>query len=910
VLSNGLIELVNSGEAVAIVGSGISTEAGLPSWGDLFTRIADAMDEQHMNTSAARALAGKKKLPEAFDGLAALTSRADVHARVSTLIEKVTSGSRHHERLADWPFRLYVTTNYDHLIERSSAGRLVAVGNRGVELHKVSADTRDVVWHMHGGSGIKTDASQLVVAKADYDDFYPASNAVEVLKAISKLHRCVFLGFGFNDEDFIHVLKAVGRLAHTGRPSFAFLAYDDDSAASKGHREEMRSAYNVEVIPYHKHGNNQSELHRLLDAYCPFVLRRSIEFGSPATGTPAYEPVATSLRVQSSLDLGELSATQPGLRRTLIAARVLAGVRERPGLSEKDLALSIQQNGLEESTVIDCIRTLRQSGLLAGGLACTLTPEYEKKTVKAQATLELARDRFLGSLAERAGSQIPVLEATAQTRVAATVARFLDDLCRQRGLGVAQNLVTSDVEQASRRTVALLQKLPEYLGTCSNRDEAIAAVCVTSELLTRPTEAEAAFLGLLCQCYFGQHLVGASDRLAKVDLDLIKGTCYLLDASVLVCLLAPGSQVHEFTAKLVEDLRRHGAVLATTDLFLDEVAEHANWALRLVTQHGEHSFEIMAALRGLGGYRSNQFLEGFYLGAVKGGSFSSYLANALATAKSDKITPDVLVGRLTSYGIAALAFQEWSGFDQSLFAERDVLQREIDRRRVGRGTYKRPRQTQAEAEVAIVVDRIRSRQLQPPGAQATDAFFLSSTRVVDCLPGLQRRISLLPEGLAQWLWCSEGASQKHAELVFEQLLWELAQEGVEFVDRKTLLRRFSGVVEAGKEDLALAIKDRREYLVAKYGPDPASAFSSTDPLDIPWTAKDVQKEALDRMQKAVASAQEAERLARTAAKITEKERQELNRFKAKKESRHKDAERKKRAAESRPGKKKSHKKRH
>lgn len=907
-ISRELIDLVNSGDAVAIVGSGVSTEAGLPSWGDLFSELANELDKRNLSTLDARSVAAQKKYPEAFDRLAALTTRDAVHAEVSALVRRVSTAGRHHGRLADWPLRFYVTTNYDHLLERASNQRLVPVGNRGAELHKVSADVRDIVWHLHGGCDLASDASQLVIGKADYDDFYPASNAVEALKAVTRLYRCIFVGFGFNDEDFIHVLKTVGRLSHSGRPSFAFLAYDDASSDSRKQQEDIRSTYNVEVIPYYKQGHDHSELHRLLDGYGPFVLRRSVSYGSRSSGTPGYEPVASSLRVQSSLDLGELSAAQPGLHRTLIGTKVLAKIRECPGLLEAALVSAVKSSEVDENAIRESLALLRKRGLVTEGPRLDLTSEYNQKTTVAQANLELARDRFLGSMRERAGSLAPGLDGPAQARVVNVVSGFLEELCRERGLGVAQNLATSDATQASRRTVALLQQLPHRLNVCATRDEAISAVHVASDLLTRPTEAESTFLGMLCQCYFGQHLVGASDRLSKVDLDLIGGTCYVLDASVLVCVLAEGSQSHGFALKLIQDLQRCGATLVTTDLFVDEVAEHVNWALRTVAQHGEHSSELMDALRCTRGYRPNQFLQGFYLGAAKESSLQSYVARVLATAKTNAVATDVVTARLRSHGIMALTFDGWVGFDQKLFAERDALQQEVAKRRERRGTYKHRRQTQAEAEVALVVDRVRSRRLQPPGATVNDAFFLSSTRVVDCLPNLQRRISLLPEGLAQWIWSCGATSSGHAELVFEQLLWELAHEGVEFVDRRTLLRKFSGVVEAAQDELASAIKDRREYLVTKYGPDPAKAFADADPLDIPWLAKDVQREALDRMQQRLSDAQKREVAARAAAKMTEKERGELARLRMKQEERHKKALRKQRAAASRKGKKRGRKK--
>ena len=175
-ISRQLIDLLNSREAVSIVGSGISADAGTPTWGSLFDAVADALDCEKHDTRVARSTATKGKLPEAFDLLARQTNKSDIHARIAALVEQVSTPGRYHNRLADWPFRFHVTTNYDHLIENAAAGRLVPVGNRGSELHKVAGGNRDFVWHLHGGCKLTSDISQLVVTKSDYALTHPKSN--------------------------------------------------------------------------------------------------------------------------------------------------------------------------------------------------------------------------------------------------------------------------------------------------------------------------------------------------------------------------------------------------------------------------------------------------------------------------------------------------------------------------------------------------------------------------------------------------------------------------------------------------------------------------------------------------------------------------------------------------------------
>jgi len=139
--------------------------------------------------------------------------------------------------------------------------------------------------------------------------------------------------------------------------------------------------------------------------------------------------------------------------------------------------------------------------------------------------------------------------------------------------------------------------------------------------------------------------------------------------------------------------------------------------------------------------------------------------------------------------------------------------------------------------------------------------------------------------------------------VFEHLLWGLAQSGIGFVDNATLQRRFSGVIEAAESDLKAAISDRRQYLVEKYGPDPGNAFADVDPLDIPRYAAEVHKEALKQMEREIRAVQRREGEARAGARVSEKERAELIRLRARQQGKQRKAERKRRAAKSKRGKK-------
>jgi|GEM_PF-3632062 hypothetical protein len=907
-ISSELVNLINSGELIAFVGSGVSADAGLPTWFNLFATLEIELRKLGHDTSKAITQADKDNFPKAFDLLASLTTRSDIHTRAATLIKQTTTPGRYHTMIADWPFRLYITTNYDHLIEKGSSGKLTPVGNRGNELYKLTGGINNIIWHIHGGVYLQDDVSQLVLTDADYLDFYPDSNVVTIIKSILSTSRCVFIGFGFNDKDLMRILESIGRLSNSGRPNYAFLDYNDKPKSEQyKHQKFMLDKFNIEVIPYFSRVNDHSDLFKILSGYQPFIVRRAISFGS-SRNVPQYNPIASSLKIQSNLDLKELSSARTGVKEILIGARILAYIREHNKLLT-DISSLFRSEEIAEHEILTCVERLRKRGLISGSPDIKLTDKYRQKENKERAHVELAKDKFLNSVRNRIKEINETIDETSTTRTANIASSFLDELCKQRGLGVAQNLATSDDDQATLRSVSLIQTLPNSLRSCESREEALIIVSIIKEILTRPTQEEAAFLGLLCQAYFGQHLVGADYRLAKIDMDMISGTCYILDASVLVCLLADGTEINKFTTNLINNLIRADAILTTTDLFIEEILEHANWAIRLVDKYGEQSGEILEALRCRGSYRPNQFLRGRFLGDVKDQSFSRYISRVFSTETHARLTDDIVANRLKYFNIHSLKFSEWIGFDQALFHKRDEIQQEIFTRRTGQGTYKHSRQIQAEAEVALIVDGIRNKQLKPHDNTAKDAFFLSSTRVVDRLRTLERRICLRPEGLAQWLSNSQDTTQQHTELVFEQLLWELSQGDIEFVDKSTLLRKFSGVIEAADAELKVCFRDRHDFLVEKYGPDPEKAFMNADPLDFPRILTEIQNEALKQMEQEVAAARQDVQRARIEAKISDNERNELAKLRAHAKERKRQGKRKLRASQSKKGKKRGRAKR-
>lgn len=903
-ISRELIDLINSGRALCFAGCGISVDAGIPSWRGLFDDTAKKVEQTNHNISTARELANQNLLPQAFDELAKAESREKIHDYVQQTIRNSLEPCHYHRRIVDWPFRLYVTSNYDHLLESASKGNLASVGNRGNEVHKVTNNAKNIVWHIHGGASLNKDNSQLVVSDADYSDFYPSSNTADKLKALTEVYQSVYIGFGFNDPDITRILEFIGRHSNTARPDYAFLGFNCSQNSIAKECKKFRDKYNIQVIPYKIVDGKHHELGMILKGYKPFLLRKSISFGRESNqGELSYDPISTSLRVQSTLDLGELSSSKPNLRTTLLGAEILAYIRENPGCDLTALDYLVEAREISQREVHQCVAALKQQGVIDSKKTLNITAGHHQKTQEAQAALQLSEDMFIQSLRnriEQISSELPLKSVRHTTNI---VRSFLTELCKKQGLGVAQNLVTVDSKICSRRIVSLVRDSHKYLEKCRNSSEALCAIQVVVDILTRPIDAEAEFLGRICQAYFGQHLIGTVENLQKVDLSFIDKTCYILDAHVLICLLADGCNMFGATRRLLKDLLSCGGQITTTDLFIDEITEHAGWAIKLVEDFGENSAEIISALRCQGEYKPNQFLQGFFLGTSKDTSFAAYMRRAVSMSRGYIRSTDIK-HHLENLGIQVLQFDEWEGYENDMLLRRTEIVDEISNRRTKNGTFRHSRQAKAEAEVALVVDQIRAGKLNPPGKESKDAFFVSSTRIVDELPKLDRRIGLLPEGLSAWIWSAQTTSAIHSEYVFEQLLWELSQRGIEFVDRNTILRKFHGVVEAGKSDLQITLSERKNYLVGKYGPNPENAFTDADPLDVPMLSNEANQAALQQMENQLKNAKERERLANKASRLSDKEKKEFETLKRKQLQKRKKEKSKQRANQGKRQKKK------
>jgi hypothetical protein len=417
-------------------------------------------------------------------------------------------------------------------------------------------------------------------------------------------------------------------------------------------------------------------------------------------------------------------------------------------------------------------------------------------------------------------------------------------------------------------------------------------------VLRAPADVEREYLGLLTQAYFGRQLAKFDVESIALRRQLLSETVFICDSHFLIPLLARGSVGHQYARELFQLVVGSGAKLVATDLLLVETMEHADFARKIVAQHGEGSVSVFDATRAANGYRPNAFLQGYASETGAGVRFLTYLNSIFPGTLDGEVTLPRVQTALETLGMFSERPQLWTGFVPELFGDQQELEDEITRRRVNHGTFKHERQVKAEAEVATIASAVRAHRIRVPGHDSGNAFFLSHSRVIDNLEGLPRRLTITPESLFQWLLTVQPITIEQTKALFDQLLYDLAETGQEIVASEKILRSFSGVIQASKDSVRKVLAEHREIVYQIYGEDPAKAFMGIGELELPDAAEHIKFEVLRETERQRKDAEARQKVAEAAARSATSELESLQRFKAKQEKKRKKAMKAKRAAQS------------
>jgi hypothetical protein len=778
----------------------------------------------------------------------------------------------------------------------------------------VAGDASQVVWHVQGSVELTDHQSRLILTERDYDDVYledtPASRQLQSLLA---QRRVVFIGFGFQDAELLRVLKRVGRLTTPARPLFAFLP-DMIGPDHQVEIAEYLDKYNVDIVSYRTQEGSHEQLQQRLNAYKSFTVRRSMNYGRPALASPSFDPQTTSLLIYNELCMVRGRPVGADVAVTLMRARLLSQLRfsrlRRSALLE-DLMSRVRPltgRSRTESTGANfdsIVHELVDQGLLELGAGddpeVSLTAKGVELVASQAATSSRVTEQFRESLRSRA--EAITTDAAVRDRLSSSTEAFFKECVDQRALGVALAIGAPTERAKSYHIIGLLQALHQYMEQMQSEDEAIELSKLVQTVLAKPSEAERRYLGVALQAQFGVHLLGMSPDAIVLRSQELADTAFLLDSTTLIPFLARSSIGHQGSTQLVSVLKRAGATVFTTYLLGVEVAEHARWALQNIGGN-LINVEGLRAATGRSGFRSNGFLDGLLEEVSRGEShpdLMTYVADVCRCPPGSRTCRnDDVRDALNHQGVPCLGFEEFPGFERELLVDRDEKSEEIAALRQERGSYRHERQVRAEAEALVVVRGLRSGLLALPDKRASNAFFVSHTRVVDQAAGGGHAITIRHDAVLQWINTLMPGSLDELGALTDLLLYELVESGIEIVDQTRLQTTFAPLINASKEKLPEELEKHRARLPAVFGEDPEAAFRDTGSIDVPLMLEGLYAQRAETLEVKVGTLQRRAEAAETRGRLTEAQKQELERLKREKSERRRKEQKRRRAAESRP----------
>lgn len=275
-IDNELVRIINSGRCFLLIGSGLSCDAGLPSWkmlsSDVFEKYKDRMQEIQQQRIINKI--NTNQFPRVFDDC---QKQATSNESFIETVGQIFKSYNHRKTdlytmISQWPIQTYLTTNYDDILqeELDKFGQVfITKGNTPEAFSTLSSTTEGVIYKIHGDFN---DFNNIVLTQTQYDSFQNSPERAywrdTIFSTISMI-PIVIIGYSAKDPDFAEQLERAKRILNPVRPVYMF-------AADMTEHEiiEYREKFNIKIYGYKTHDGNHNELRRLIKTYDSFIRKR------------------------------------------------------------------------------------------------------------------------------------------------------------------------------------------------------------------------------------------------------------------------------------------------------------------------------------------------------------------------------------------------------------------------------------------------------------------------------------------------------------------------------------------------------------------------------------------------------------------------------------------------------------
>ncbi|MGD0351641.1 MAG: SIR2 family protein [Verrucomicrobiota bacterium] len=891
-LDDRLIWKINLGNCFALVGSGPSCEMGYPTWRNLANKTYRHLLQTGNikdKTSYERYLQ-HERFPELFrQAELDAGGRKELIAIVKQyLVPEPGKESRLYDFLVKWPFRCYLTTNFDNELQNrlKLGGRyFTSLRNRVEDFYPIRDGIKDVIVKLHSDLD---HPDEVILTSSDYHRLSATAQGEYFrvkLRQIMEMFDICIIGHSLSDFDLKLILETAKQTASPQHPIYMITA--DFNPADK---REFLERYNIAVTSYHDSNGEHRQLRRILSIADLYIApwNKRMDALSPPPAPEEAEAAAALLIFRRLHDIQRQNASDPSEYVGPLILQALAKIA-KPGISIdvlmkraplKSVVMSSEFNANLTRTALE--------GLIAKGLAEKSENSYwisEKGTKGVEevfAKRVLEEDQAYGQFIVDLKSLYPGLNADQESKARQLLKETVVRVFRKRGIAIA-NAVFADQSVGPEDLSDIFRAVTNAASGFEDGELRAAFLQASHGFIIDSSEPQKAYLTSISQGYFLYHMVGLDPLCTRVRRDIFRHTVWLCDSSVLLPLMAVGSSNHVYAVDLFKRLNSLGATIYTTDKLLQETWQHLEYAVRVCKDATFQSSKFLAVATGKDRQRLNLFVDGFIRMSAEGriGTWSDYLKLVCPTGCS-RAKLDEQVGKR---GLSVLEIEGLLGFKRTDWAEIQKFADAIRAKRRVLETFRSEDQVEAEAEVFQIIRCVRNRQYSIPDLKEgiDRTYFMSLSRVLNLIqPDLVT--SWTPEAVYRYLTALPGEATD-PDLLQQCMLNEYFYAGVSFIDKVRYQKFFGPSINAARASFAEQKEGYLNETEETHRADFDETFEKTPDLEKPFfvaqmgwrlaeAAERREQAANTRAEEAEARARRLEAEKRSAWKTRERVQQE------------------------------------
>lgn len=698
-----LLKIITNENCFLLLGSGLSINSGYPSWRNMAFLVLEEIknkisDDYYLQLKSEIVSNSTEKLLSFFSKIEKKIGKEELVLIVKSVFDAIhPKDNEYYMLVAQWPINCYLTTNYDsellHYLEKLNLSYIEKTNSEN-DFRNLTSDTKKTIFKIHGDFSTP---QTMIISQADYDCIMHSPIYEywrKKIESILYMNNLVLIGYSARDPNFQELLLKAQNFSNPSKPIFMFAS--DFSAEEI---LDLRSRFNIQVIPYDNSDGKHTGLKKLLKIYSKFIPKRNDGLLNRTDEQIQDSELATSIYIYKETVFSDSDLSSKALFNSVLFFLMKQDIK----YPEFIRLFRKKQISSDEQSLKRALDVLVQKQFVNVHNDCySITEKGKKLFTEAKSSNDEIKLRFTNwckIYLKNKGYATDSLE-----KIIETMDVGLNVIFEKRGVEIARKIFLdddSDISVAFDLAIAL-----GHASKLLSDNEYNGFIDLILSIIQNPAEEARNYLAILCNGYFTYHFLGHDKEAKKQRLSIIKECDVFIDTNVLLPAIAKFCQNHDYTIDLIERIQKENSAVYITENILQEVVDHATWAIKYYEDKKIDDIALFQAAEGDAGYRQNLFVQAglFYMQKEGYTNFSSYLDDFFGEEYRDTLKlHDSIAEKICKLNIRIIDKEECiDNFSDTYYPIFEKAFEEIKTKREGNNTYRNELQCKTEAELLAI----------------------------------------------------------------------------------------------------------------------------------------------------------------------------------------------------------------